>query len=58
MAARGRRRARDKVAIVSMQAGSRSATYANLFQDPDLWPALLKEAETKAGVHFGRVQTW
>jgi hypothetical protein len=47
--------ARDKVAIVSIQAGSGSATYANLFQDPARWPALLKEAETKGGVHFGRV---
>jgi len=47
--------ARDKVAIVSVQAGSGSATYANLFQDPARFLALLKEAETKAGVHFGRV---
>jgi hypothetical protein len=47
--------ARNKVAIVSVQAGAGSATYANLFQDPARWAALLKEAESKAGVHFGRV---
>ena len=47
--------ARDKVAVISVQAGSGSATYANLFKDAARFPALLKEAETKAGVHFGRV---
>jgi hypothetical protein len=47
--------ARDKVAIVSIQAGSGSATYARLFEDPARFPALLKEAETKAGIRFGRV---
>jgi hypothetical protein len=47
--------ARHKVAVVAIQAGSGSATYAKLFEDPARFPALLKEAETKAGVHFGRV---
>jgi acetyl esterase/lipase len=47
--------ARNKVAVISIQAGSGSATYANLFKDPARWDALLKEAETRAGVHFGRV---
>jgi hypothetical protein len=47
--------ARDKVAIVAIQAGSGSATYAKLFEDPARFPALLKEAESKAGVRFGRV---
>ncbi len=47
--------ARNKVAIVAIQAGSGSATYARLFDDPARWVALLKEAETKAGVRFGRV---
>ncbi len=47
--------ARDRVAIVSVQAGSGSATYAKLFEDPARFLALLKEAESKAGLHFGRV---
>jgi hypothetical protein len=47
--------ARDRVVIVSVQAGSGSATYAKLFDDPARFPALLQEAETKAGMHFGRV---
>ena len=47
--------ARDKVVIVAVQAGSGSATYAKLFEDPARFLALLKEAETKGGVHFGRV---
>ncbi|MCU1235088.1 MAG: hypothetical protein JWP63_3055, partial [Candidatus Solibacter sp.] len=47
--------ARDKVAIVAVQAGSGSGTYAKLFEDPARFPALLKDAETKAGVHFGRI---
>ncbi len=47
--------ARDQVAIVSVQAGSGSSTYANLFKDAARFPALLKEAEAKAGVRFGRV---
>ena len=47
--------ARNKMAVVTVQAGSGSATYARLFDDPSRFPALLKEAETKAGVHFGRI---
>src|ERR1035438_9446337 len=47
--------ARNKVAVVSLQAGSGSATYARLFDDPARFPALLQEAESKAGVRFGRV---
>jgi hypothetical protein len=47
--------AQNKVAVVTVQAGSGSATYARLFEDPARFPALLKEAESKAGVHFGRV---
>ena len=46
---------RNRVAIVSVQAGSGSATYANLFKDAARFPALLHEAETKAGARFGRV---
>jgi hypothetical protein len=47
--------ARNKVAVVTVQAGSGSGTYARLFDDPSRFPALLKEAETKAGVRFGRI---
>jgi hypothetical protein len=47
--------ARNKVAIVAVQAGAGSASYTRLFEDPDRFPALLKEAEGKAGGHFGRV---
>ena len=45
----------NKVAVVTVQAGSGSGTYARLFDDPARFPALLKEAEAKAGVRFGRV---
>ena len=47
--------ARNKLAVVSVQAGAGSATYGDLFKDPARFGALLKEAETKAGVRFGRV---
>lgn len=47
--------ARNRVAVVSVQAGSGSATYARLFNDPKRFLALLAEAESKAGVRFGRV---
>jgi hypothetical protein len=47
--------ARNKMAVVTVQAGSGSGTYARLFDDPSRFAALLKEAETKAGVHFGRI---
>src|ERR1035438_2936742 len=47
--------ARNKVAVVTLQAGSGSASYTRLFDDPGRFPALLKEAEGKAGVRFGRV---
>jgi hypothetical protein len=47
--------ARNKLAVVTLQAGSGSASYARLFDDPARFPALLKEAEGKAGVRFGRV---
>ncbi len=47
--------ARDKVAVVSAQLGSGSGVYARAFEDPKRFPALLAEAESKAGVRFGRV---
>src|SRR5258708_27181609 len=47
--------ARNKMAVVTVQAGSGSATYARLFDDPSRFPALLKDAESKAGMRFGRI---
>jgi hypothetical protein len=47
--------AQNKVAVVSVQAGAGSATYTRLFEDPARFLALLKEAESKAGVRFGHV---
>jgi hypothetical protein len=47
--------AQNRVAVVAVQAGSGSGTYVRLFEDPARFPALLKEAEAKAGVQFGRV---
>jgi hypothetical protein len=47
--------ARNRVAVVTVQAGSGSGTYARLFEDQNRWPRLLEEAESKAGVKFGRV---
>ena len=47
--------AQNKMAVVTVQAGSGSGTYARLFDDPARFPALLKEAEAKAGVRFGRI---
>jgi hypothetical protein len=47
--------AQNKVAVVTVQAGSGSATYARLFENPTRWPALLKEAEGKTGAPFAKV---
>jgi hypothetical protein len=47
--------ARNKVAVVTVQAGSGSATYARLFDDAARFPALLKEAEGQAGMRFSRI---
>jgi hypothetical protein len=46
---------RNKVAVVSVQAGEGSAIYAHLFDDPRRFLRLLAEAETKAGFKFDRV---
>lgn len=46
---------RNHVAVVSVQAGAGSAAYAQLFGDPKRFPALLREAESKAGTRFGHV---
>jgi hypothetical protein len=47
--------ARNKTAVVGIQAGAGSASYTRLFEDPQRFPRLLQEAEAKAGVKFGRV---
>jgi hypothetical protein len=43
------------MAVISVQAGSGSGTYARLFSDEARFPALVKEAEAKAGMRFSRV---
>ena len=47
--------AANRMAVVSVQAGSGSGAYTRLFTDEARFPALLKEAESKAGVRFTRV---
>jgi hypothetical protein len=47
--------AKHKVAVVTVQAGTGSSTYARLFEDPQRWPKLLAEAEANAGGPFARV---
>jgi hypothetical protein len=44
-----------KAAVITVNLGSGSAAYARPFANPEAFPALLKEAETKAGVRFGQV---
>jgi hypothetical protein len=47
--------ARNRVAAVSVLAGTGSGAYTRLFEDPQRFPRLLKEAEAKAGYPFGRI---
>ena len=47
--------AKGRVAVIGVQAGAGSATYARLFSDPERFGRLLAEAESKAGVRFGPV---
>lgn len=47
--------AQERLAVVTVQAGSGSAAYARLFEDSKRFSGLLQEAETKAGSHFSRV---
>jgi len=47
--------ARNRVAVVSIQAGAGSGSYARLFEDPKHFLALLEDTESKAGIRFGRV---
>src|SRR5690242_19817041 len=41
--------ARNRVSAISIQAGSGSAAYARLFEDPQRFGRLIAEAESKAG---------
>jgi hypothetical protein len=47
--------ARNRVAVVTVQAGSGSSTYARLFEDQSRFERLLREAEARAGLKFPRV---
>lgn len=47
--------ARNRMAVVTIQAGSGSSVYARLFQSPDRFPALLQEAEDRARAHFAHI---
>jgi hypothetical protein len=47
--------ARNRVAVLTIQAGSGSSAYARLFEDPQRFGRLLADAESKAGVRFERV---
>jgi hypothetical protein len=44
--------ARERVAVVTVQAGAGSGTYARLFEDPKRFARLLAEAESKSGAPF------
>jgi len=47
--------AKERLAVISVQAGAGSSTYAHLFDDPARFTRLLHEAEDKAGGHFGHL---
>jgi hypothetical protein len=47
--------ARNKVAVISELAGNGSGVYVRLFEDPERFPRLLKEAEAKAHRKFSKV---
>jgi hypothetical protein len=46
---------RNRVAVVSVQAGAGSGTYARLFEDPQRFLKLVSEAESRSGVKFAHV---
>lgn len=43
------------MAVISVQAGAGSNTYANLFRDPLRFPKLIADAEGKSGLEFGEI---
>ena len=45
----------NHLAVVGVQAGSGSGTYARLFEDPQRFARLIAEAESKSGMKFSRV---
>ena len=47
--------ARNRVAVVSVLAGSGSGSYSRLFEDPQRFPRLIAEAEEISHVTFARV---
>ncbi|MGO9257427.1 MAG: hypothetical protein ACLQU1_14120 [Bryobacteraceae bacterium] len=46
---------RNRMAVVSVQVGGVSETYAKLFENGGRFPALLREAQAKSGMNFARV---
>ena len=46
---------RNRMAVVTVQAGAGSGTYARLFTDPRRFALLVAEAESKSGMKFARV---
>lgn len=48
--------ARNNTAVITIQIGAGSGVYARAFADPQRFPNLLREAETKAGVKFAPVR--
>ncbi|HKA02321.1 MAG TPA: hypothetical protein VKE70_37675 [Candidatus Solibacter sp.] len=47
--------ARNRMAVLTVQAGSGSGTYARLFENADRFLALVNEAESKSSLTFSRV---
>ena len=47
--------ARDHVAVISIQAGPGSGSYVRLFEDSKRFLGIVEEAESKAGIRFGRI---
>jgi acetyl esterase/lipase len=47
--------ARNRVAVVSIQAGAGSGSYARLFEDSKRFLALLEDTESRSGIRFGRI---
>ena len=45
----------QNMAVISVQAGAGSGTYAKLFADPQRFPKLITEAEDKSRLRFGEI---
>ncbi len=46
----------NELAVITIQGGAGSSTYAKLFADPLRFPQLITEAESKSGLHFKDVE--